>query len=364
MSASPDQRGEMTPPQGSESWRRIDKLAALALMSSCIVGSWQDLSNQSGRIKQYNPIVRELSPSASPGFTVASWNIADQPALRYKQVEQLVHTHDVVALQEVPADSAESLPGNHKVYVWGDRKQKPFDGGYGDMIISKWPITNIKTKSIKGTSLLASIPRIGTGFRLDAQCFAKSGFVSLRHTSDGIQENRAAISFTIKKPNVPKALSEVEFVEAHIGYAGVVHDRQLTATTDFINDSQKKNRVTIFMGDLNETPHTLVPKLARIGMKVALTANSTATDPEGRHIIIDYIAQDSSAMRVETNTIPGYTSDHRAIEARVYVPQAPLKYSLTNNVDISVMYQPTPRVSVNIPPPETTAQKREKQTCP
>lgn len=280
----------------SESHRRWPRIATFAAVGVLALGgvkeAWDRIVNTSGEYTLVSP--RHTVPQFIDGrHVVGDWNMHDETAARTDQIRVLAERHelDVIALQEVSADDAralsDELPDWYVAFVMGDRKQRPLEGGYGDVLMSRQKPEDIATASINGTSMVDSAIRAANGLFDDIAEAATTGAVDLRHTKDGMQEYRAAIAFTVKVRDGNGELKDVRMMTGHIAHNEVVHAKQLQELMEFIKDNVKHGRPTIFCGDLNALPEEVILKFAELGFIVPETRHTSLS-----HKTIDYCAYD------------------------------------------------------------------------
>lgn len=274
---------------GSNLGRRLARIGAVGLAAAGASYGIYALANPPGLVESYDPPTAAIHSSKAETdgqLRVGTWNMHDEAAQRASQIIRFAAKErlDVVALQEVSRNDAFKLrylmPGWHQAFVLADVNQRPLEGGYGNMLLSRVHMRNKDSTVMRGTGPIDAV----TGVTTIANEDIWQG-KSLGNVTDGRQENRAALAETVDV-QVGNEKHAIRIITAHIA-AGVkypqIHKEQMSGLLKFINRNVKDGRPVVFCGDLNATDTEVVPAFAGIRMigdysAVATTVKANPAD--------------------------------------------------------------------------------------
>ena len=183
--------------------RRASAWTALGLVAVTGAGGAWKILERPGGIEHIYPTAPNTQKTDNV-VRIIDWNIDDQASGRYKQLSGLAKKYraDAIFLQEVDTQDAARLakrmPSWHVVYAMADREQHFFEGGFGNVIMTRENPDNPEVTHFAGTSMLNSVVRTVAGLGEDITSDITGLNTSLANTKAGWQERRNAISETVQ----------------------------------------------------------------------------------------------------------------------------------------------------------------------
>lgn len=298
--------------EGRLNWRKYAAAGSVAV--ALAFGAWKQL-DKSGEVEGYDPI-HPVPEAIDDELNIGSWNMEHQTAERVDQIARVINHGelDVMALQEVSGDDLNDLEGRFPSWyirpVATDLAARPLEGGGYNVLMSKQEPKNVRTKTLDGTSILDTVLGVISGLGTDVA----NADTSLDNAKDGRQEERAAIAMTLSVRQGDRT-RDVRVVTSHISGDDRVHYDQREDLIDMIKDT---NLPTIFAGDLNGTPETMIEAFKDTDgrkendpeFKVARTGE-TSTD--GRVIDFFIYNHPEALLRAYAKAMPNPKTDHYPI---------------------------------------------------
>lgn len=291
----------------------IGLVAVAAVYASSYALLWR-FNTQSGQVEgPTSPSVPQPS-YIGENDAIGQFNIRHNAEGTLSSIERLFTKHKVgvLVVQEATGKDVSLLrkriPYMYHTNVKTDGNQRLLDGGSGLHIISAQRPTEIFTRSINGTGLLAGMlgmPVRGVTSILEGESFAAAG--------DARQETRAAVGIT-----VPLGVGENRFraqiFTSHLAGRGVdaaLHNRQRPRLIDFVKNAQANDARVVLIGDLNSGDHETATIARQLGHTNAVTG-PTHVDGKQTPDRVTYRAfQPGTAKVVKTKG-----SDHNALVFR------------------------------------------------
>jgi endonuclease/exonuclease/phosphatase family metal-dependent hydrolase len=309
VEASEDERLVMQP-------RRFGRLAVRATIVGAIAtvaawGAYQQFFSDSGDIKSWDPSV-ESQPTIDGNMVMLSWNMHNETSEKYEDIAEIAEKYDVdaIGLQEVSEADARGL---HKAFpswsinfVMADVKTKPREGGYGNVMMTLQKQEDVESLSMPGNS----VP--------DEAQHTLGGILNLspKEISDATQEDRSAISSTIKL-NTPDGEQKIDVITGHVGGDPKVHEDQLDSFEDFVFDNEDPDKANLVCADTNTSQEEFTFDMASRGYIVPRTGPTTlpATNPPNPGKAIDMCAyKPNDIMRYSVvKVLKDYGTDHYPI---------------------------------------------------
>jgi endonuclease/exonuclease/phosphatase family metal-dependent hydrolase len=222
---------------------------------------------------------------------------------------------DVIHLQELSEDDARflrrSMPQWNIFWALADPSVKIRAGGQGNALLSKRPLENRKTVSLKGgswLSTLASYPvRFGqaVGSGDDIPPLAKER-----------PEDRVILSAELNaQPSEPKT----EYLTVHLGGDPYQREKELDKLGKRLEAS--RNRASFICGDFNDDPKVIRSFFLRHGFYAELTAATSVRSAR----TIDYCAFAINGLvrTVRTRVVKDVSTDHDGVLMEVELQDSP-----------------------------------------
>ncbi len=266
---------------------------------------------------------------------VATYNVARDGLNQLANIRLLMRQErlDALMLQEVTTSDSRQIQQTLKQdnlyvsYKLADGRQKPQDGGLGDMIITPTKQYDAYARIMEGDSSSLSLTKTAAGAASDighgisesiATITAPS--INFKQAKRGLTENREIMFVKTKIDGG----TEVQLINTHIAAGPAAeHQQQLSTVLQYAASAATKDIPVIFCGDFNQTPTQMTPNIGQIvpafGDRGFLTGStkavSTIGQPGNPASRIDYcFVHSTSQLGMPTSwTVPGIRSDHRPV---------------------------------------------------
>ncbi len=220
-----------------------------------------------------------------------NWNMQDEITSHKKDIKLLIKktAADVAMFQEVSGNDARKLskmfPGWCINFVVAERiVQEGFDGGNGDVIMSKYPVEDVKTKAIKADPWHVKAAHAAWGLIEDnAEAFqdtldkGRPVLPDMSEATEGLQESRAIIALTIPIKSNGKE-TELRVITTHIAGVPRMHQMQYDKVVDFVRREIKPGRPILFCADLNRPQRSFNQTFRNLGFKAVQKAGRTSVN--------------------------------------------------------------------------------------
>jgi endonuclease/exonuclease/phosphatase family metal-dependent hydrolase len=246
----------------------IGTISIMAVDALPIAGLWEYSKYDSGQYVLIAPQVKQPA-TISNVIKIVNWNTESENAnpnatLRY--VEQEIHP-DVILGQEVTRSEARKMrrifPSSYEIFAVG--KNTLDSQAFGNVILSDQQPEDVQSRSIDGTSLLATWLRMNFGFiedvSNDAYSTVKNSLTSnsltvntsISNIKNGLQESRDIVSakFSLLDEGVDV---KAEIATTHISGSPSVSNSQRQAVLRFMERDVSFGELTIICGDFNTKP--------------------------------------------------------------------------------------------------------------
>lgn len=243
---------------------------------------------------------------------IGSWNMYNETAGRFDEIRVLAHQNklDILNLQEVNTKDVERLseafPRWNIESVLADTKQEISNGGYQNVIMSRYKMKDVEMLQMKGDSLAETGRKTLVAGTLDALTLS----TSLGRTHEALLENRAAIAVTIPVHD-GQGLRDVRVINTHIDGRKVLNQRHMKQLLRFAQKNTVDNRPTVLCGDLNAGRNSVIPAFAEIGFITPETGPTSTNNEE----TLDYCAYDDQGALAlgDVRVVKKIRTDHYAI---------------------------------------------------
>lgn len=283
--------------------------------------------NKSGLVLSHEPPVA-LTTNPANTLRVGSFNTQDKAYVKAKDIAHFATRNQlsVIGLQEVSRANAEKLAKSKYLSTWyqkfvlADPLEHPLEGGYGNMLLSRRKMTDIKTYKIPGTTTGQSL---AMGFKGLQQDIFK-GNKSLDSTKNGWQEARALMFGTIKQP-YKNGEVDVRVGVGHIAgsrYPTVHQEQFVTALLDTRKELEE-GRPLVMMLDTNAGFKETSYGFDQLGMRTIGPLGVTGLTHSNE---IDHIVYSETGITGNPTGAVDHMlqSDHSAISAEFpFMPPTP-----------------------------------------
>lgn len=277
--------------------------------------------DKSGEVTAYPAVEHQLDIQDN-NLRIDSENMQNKVIVKANDIKKLLQERDpdVLVMQEVNYDDAsllpEYFPEMHIYYGLADTKQQPLSGGYGDVIMSKEPLKDVKSVPIPGDSAPEYLSNLATGLGKDTISTIINQNPTLKHSRSRVSENREALSGTLTV-QVGDEEQNIRIVTSHIAAAKAgnehkirLHEAQLNKLLSTLAHSGDK---VAFCGDENTEPPELAQRIANIKFIGLWPRKRTSLN---NNVIIDGCATRGIGLGYVHRLIK-YKTDHYAIELNV-----------------------------------------------
>ncbi len=272
-------------------------------------------------------------PRVSDGqVRVATYNVARDGLNQLANIRLLMRQErlDALMLQEVTTSDSRQIQQSLKQdnlyvsYKLADGRQKPQDGGLGDMIITPTKQYGAYARIMEGDSSSVSVTKTAAGAVSDVSHGISESIatitaprISFNRAKRGLTENREVMFVKTKIDGG----TEVQLMDTHIAAGPAAeHQQQLNEVLHYAASVATKSIPVIFCGDFNQTPNQkatngdqIVPAFSYRGFLTGSTkAVSTIGQPGNPASRIDYcFVHSTSQLGMPTSwVVPGIHSDH------------------------------------------------------